>query len=154
MSDYNLYGLDPRTFQHMIQSLTVQVLGPGVIVYGDGRDGGRDATFKGKVKYPSEAEQWDGYLIVQVKYRQTPFDDPRKAGEWVNDELEKDPKQFGMHSPQRKPPDFYILVTNVNLTPVPEVGTDALVRKTLADYAATLSMKGSDVWDGNRVSNS
>ena len=77
MPDYNLYGLDNRTFQHMIQSLAVQELGPGVIVYGDGKDGARDATYRGKVNYPSEACPWDGYLIIQVKYRQKQFDGVR-----------------------------------------------------------------------------
>jgi hypothetical protein len=135
MSDYNLYGLNSRTFQQMIQALAVQKLAPGIVVYGDGKDGARDASFQGKINYPSSVDQWDGYLIVQVKYRQKPFDDTGKAGQWVLEELEKDLKKFLNKPKNYKTPEYYILVTNIDLTPVPKVGTDALVREMLTKYA-------------------
>jgi len=134
----------------MIQSLAIKTLAPGVIVYGDGKDGARDATFNGKISYPSERDSWDGYLIIQAKYRQKSFDLPQKAGAWLIAELELDLKKFGP-APQRKPPDYYLLVTNIDLTPVPETGSDALVRKKLSEYAPKLNLKGYDVWDGNKL---
>ncbi len=135
----------------MIQSISLQELGPGVVVYGDGKDGARDATFRGKVNYPNKSSQWDGYIIIQVKYRQKQFDEPSKAGDWALSQLETDLKKFGSTPETRPAPDYYILVTNVDLTPVPSVGTEALLRAKLAEHAARLSLKGYDVWDGNKV---
>src|SRR5208283_5744312 len=54
-------------------------------------------------------------------------------------------------SPEKKNPDYYILVTNVDLTPVPEVGTEALLREKLDEYAPNLNLRAYDVWDGNKV---
>ena len=68
MGDYNLAGLDTREFEHLVQSLAVCVLGSGVTPFGDGPDGGREATFSGKMPYPSHEENWNGYLIIQAKY--------------------------------------------------------------------------------------
>ncbi len=44
MSDYNLPGLNPRDFEHLIQALAIKVIAPGVMPFGDGPDGGREAT--------------------------------------------------------------------------------------------------------------
>jgi hypothetical protein len=49
--DYNLSGLTTQAFEQMIQALTVSVFGPNVVIFGDGPDGGREATFE-KVPYP------------------------------------------------------------------------------------------------------
>ncbi|UUU30375.1 hypothetical protein JIX56_10950 [Streptomyces sp. CA-210063] len=59
--DYNLSGLSTREFEHVSQALAQEILGSGVSAFGDGKDGGREATFEGRVPYPSELEAWDGY---------------------------------------------------------------------------------------------
>ncbi len=48
MGDYDLTGLNSRSFEHMIQALALKIVGPGVIVFGDGPDGGREATYQGR----------------------------------------------------------------------------------------------------------
>ncbi len=70
MGDYNLSGLSSRSFEKLIQALAVKVLGAGTIVFGDGPDGGREATFEGRMDYPSQADPWDGYCVLQAKFRQ------------------------------------------------------------------------------------
>lgn len=158
MPDYNLFGLDPRTFQQLCQSLVLSELGPGVVVFGDGPDGGRDAAFKGKVNYPSDVDQWNGSIIVQVKFRQQRIEDTRVAGRWVTKQLKADLDTFkptrrkGSGGPgKREAPDYYLLVTNISLTPYPHTGTDAQVRQLLGTYARKLGLKGYDVWDGEKI---
>ena len=93
-------------------------------------------------------------LMVESKsplFGIAPFDEPSKAGSWAVGQLELDLKKFGPAPPKKKPPDYYILVTNVDLTPVADVGTEALLKKKMAEYAAQLNLKGYDVWDGNKV---
>jgi len=148
MPNYNLYGLDPRTFQQMVQALAVQAFGAGVIVYGDGKDGGRDASFEGKVNYPSNAEAWNGYILIQAKYRQKPIDDISKAGDWVLEQLKIELEKI---KKAQKTLDYYLLITNIDLTPAPNVGTEAKVRKLLTKYKKALKFKNFDVWDGNKI---
>jgi len=61
--DYDLTGLGPREFEHLVQALCVPVLGPGVSSFGDGQDGGREATFRGPVEWSKApgGERWEGY---------------------------------------------------------------------------------------------
>lgn len=68
MGDYNLAGLNPRDFEHLAQSLAKKHVASGVTVFGDGRDGGREATYEGRMNYPSITDPWDGYLVVQCKF--------------------------------------------------------------------------------------
>ena len=70
MPDYNLSALSARSFEQLIQGIAAQILGPGLVVFGDGPDGGREATYEGKAQYPSALESWNGYSVVQAKFRQ------------------------------------------------------------------------------------
>ena len=66
MPDYNLSGLSTRSFEQLIQAIAVKEIGPGIIVFGDGPDGGREATFEEKIPYPSTENCWSGYGVVQA----------------------------------------------------------------------------------------
>lgn len=165
MPNYDLFGLDPRTFQQLCQALAIAEIAPGVTVFGDGRDGARDASFRGKVNYPSAAEAWDGDLVIQMKYRQTRLPTTKEECAWVIKNLKADLNKFrqecggepqvakaGQSRPiKREPPNYYLFVTNISLTSVPETGSDAKVRKVLREYADKLKLKGFDVWDGNKI---
>jgi hypothetical protein len=50
--DFDLTRLGDREFEHLSQALALQVLGPGLSVFGDGPDGGREATFEGRMRFP------------------------------------------------------------------------------------------------------
>lgn len=65
----DLSGLGPQGFERLSQALAVRVLGPGVEVFGEGPDGGREATFRGRLPYPNPIEPWDGYGVLQAKYK-------------------------------------------------------------------------------------
>lgn len=49
MGDYNLTGLSTRSFEQLVQALCCRVLGAGTVVFGDGPDGGREATYTGRL---------------------------------------------------------------------------------------------------------
>lgn len=107
MSDYNLSGLSTRPFEQLIQALAAKMIGPNVVIFGDGPDGGREATFEGITPYPTKEQSWSGYGVVQAKFKQR-SQDSQKDGEWalqqLRDELEKfiDPKR------KLRKPDYYI----------------------------------------------
>jgi hypothetical protein len=65
----DLSGLRPQGFERLSQALAVRALGPGVEVFGEGPDGGREASFRGRLPYPSFTEPWDGYGVLQAKYK-------------------------------------------------------------------------------------
>ncbi|HEX6097822.1 MAG TPA: hypothetical protein VF432_15965 [Thermoanaerobaculia bacterium] len=70
MGNFDFTGLSTGSFESLAQALAVKVLGAGTVIFGAGPDGGREATYEGRVKYPSAAEQWDGYIVLQAKFRQ------------------------------------------------------------------------------------
>ena len=59
--DYDLTRLGEREFEHLSQALAVRVLGNGVRIFGDGPDGGREATFEGRMRFPEPGQVWSGY---------------------------------------------------------------------------------------------
>ncbi len=75
MADYDFTGLSSTSFEHLVQSLAIKILGPGVTVFGDGPDGGREATYEGRMNFPSATEPWNGYCVVQAKFRKRPGKD-------------------------------------------------------------------------------
>jgi hypothetical protein len=64
---YNLSGLSTDSFEHLVQALFLKVVAPGGVIFGAGPDGAREATFEGKMDYPSRRARWDGYVVVQAK---------------------------------------------------------------------------------------
>lgn len=72
----DLSGLGPQGFERLSQVLAVRVLGPGVEVFGEGPDGGREASFRGRLPYTNTVEPWDGYGVLQAKYK-------ANHGDWI-----------------------------------------------------------------------
>lgn len=122
MPDYNLSGLSTRSFEQLVQAIAAKVIGPGVIVFGDGRDGGRKATFEGTIPYAPKGETWTGYGVIQAKFRQRP-QDTKADGEWALQQLRAELRDFANPKKGRRKPDYYIFATNVVLTPFPEAGS-------------------------------
>jgi hypothetical protein len=151
MPNYNLFGLEPKTFQQLVQAIAIAELGPNIVVYGDGSDGGRDASFSGRINYHTGGQFWDGYGVVQAKSCQKPTFDTKKDGDWVCNQMKADLNKFLENPSVYKPPRYYLFITNVELTPVPLTGTDVKVRALLGDYAKRLLLDGFDIWDGLKI---
>lgn len=54
MHDYQLEELSPRSFEQLAVVLALKVIGPGLQVYGSGPDGGREATFDGRIDWAGQ----------------------------------------------------------------------------------------------------
>ena len=61
--------LGPQGFEEICRALGVRILGPGITAFGAGPDGGREASFSGLQQFPNTAEPWNGYGIMQAKYK-------------------------------------------------------------------------------------
>jgi ATPase family associated with various cellular activities (AAA) len=150
--DFDLSRLGTRQFEHMIQSLAIAELGTGVSVFGDGRDGGREATFNGTVPIETHGAQWSGYGVIQAKFKQhrdgMPLDQiwfiaqsKKELDDWVDDEKPREPK-----------PDYLILATNVRLSPVQESGGVDTIEELIKSYAEKgLRLKGWDIWHYDKI---
>jgi hypothetical protein len=133
MPKYNLDSLGAQEFERLCQALVQKIIGPGAKVYGMGKDGGREATFRGKAPYPSRQEQWDGDWIFQAKFHDIGQIGPKKSRETLlkelDDELSKITEKY------KHPCDNYVLMTNVVLTPAFQEGTkDQIDEKIIPKY--------------------
>ncbi|WP_137772044.1 MULTISPECIES: hypothetical protein [unclassified Microbacterium] len=147
--DYDLARLGPTEFEHMVQALAIAELGIKVSTFGAGRDGGREATFSGPVRYPGIGgdEQWNGYGIVQAKSLR--FDASPKASAMaisaaLTSELDRFLPSNGESAERRPAPEYYIIATNARLSPVPEAGGLDLVENALRTHR--VGLQGFGVW--------
>jgi hypothetical protein len=145
--DHNLSGLSTREFEHVSQALAQEILGPGVSVFGDGKDGGREATFEGRVPYPSELAAWDGYGVVQAKFRQRTDQQPVDAVSWLKGQIRDEFEAWlSPASKRERLPEYLIFTTNVILTPVPGSGGFDQIKQFVSTYAARLGLKDWAIW--------
>lgn len=69
MRSYPLHDLNEDEFERLATLLCNVYLGPGVIPFAKGKDGGRDGRFNGKAnRIPSEAKSWEGKVVIQAKH--------------------------------------------------------------------------------------
>jgi hypothetical protein len=146
--DYNLFGLNSRSFEQLVQAVATEVLGPGMVVFGDGPDGGREGTMQGPIPYPSKGKSWDGYLVLQAKFRQR-SQGTRADGEWLIGQLRRELDAYTpSHAAQtRTRPDYLILASNVTLTAVQDAGT----KDQLFELVGDSFLRGFDVWDYDKL---
>lgn len=153
---YTLNNLGSKNFEHLVQALCKKIIGEGVSIYGAGPDGQREATFNGKASYPSDMECWDGYWIIQAKFKEP---STKKADyPWLKDCFEAEMINFQKKKEEDKPiPDNYLFFTNVVLTPVAEKGIKDKIEKIANNYKSLIPhihIIGADdinrFLDGNR----
>lgn len=150
MADYNLFGLCSRSFEQLVQSLSIKIIGPDIIIFGDGPDGGREAMFDGEMLYRNRENKWKGYGVIQAKFKQK-TEGTEKDGKWALAELEKELKKFTDKKKKLKKPEYYIFVTNVTLSPVNKIGAKDKALNILGPYKKTLPLKDFAVWDSDQL---
>jgi len=145
-----LYGFSPDAFEQFARALALEVFGTGVTVFGNGPDGGREATFRGKVPYPfPDATHWSGYGIIQAKCKEK-TETSRKDQGWALKELKKELDLFVASEKRDPKPEYYIFITNVELSSSSGGGkdkADALIKA----YYKKLPLKGHSIWDANQL---
>jgi Fe-S-cluster formation regulator IscX/YfhJ len=150
MADYDLSGLSSRSFEQLIQAIATKVIGPGIVIFGDGPDGGREATFDGAIPYPNRENGWQGYGVIQAKFRQRP-QGSRKDGEWALQQLRSELEKFVDPERDLRKPEYYVLATNVVLTPVQDQGSKDKVYSLIQEFKEYLPLKEYDVWDYDKI---
>lgn len=157
--DFPLEELSHRAFEQLTVALSLRVLGPGVQAFGSGPDGGREATFRGRVDWSKtdldDRGAWDGYTVIQAKQAEHPSHDPSVNLRWLKRQIDDELDSWMTDSSKRNPfPRYLIFVTNVRLSSVPKSGIDAInnhIRDRLDaawanDSRNTLRRRGLEDW--------
>ncbi len=156
MMNYTLNNLGSKNFEHLVQALSKKIIGEGVSIYGAGPDGQREATFNGKAPYPSAEECWDGYWVIQAKFKEP---DTKKVDFlWIRDNFVEEMEGFQKKQQEGKSiPDNYLFFTNIVLTPVEEKGIKDKINKIADSYKYLIPhihiLGADDIYrflDGNR----
>jgi hypothetical protein len=149
--DYDLSRLGNRLFEHLTQSLAVATLGPGVEVFGDGPDGGREASFEGGFDLQT-GRSWDGYGVLQAKYKGH-LEGASTDQAWFFGELRRELARWvRKNSRRRRLPRYLLLVTNVRLTGVADSGGIDKIDDVLAEFAEEgLKLSGYQVWHADKL---
>jgi hypothetical protein len=124
--DYPLEELSPRAFEQLTVALASQVIGSGVDAFGSGPDGGREATYRGPIRWSATTgfgtDSWDGYTVVQAKQREH-VREPKSNAKWLCDCIGEELDAWvKVGSKRGRLPDQIIFVTNVRLSSVPGSG--------------------------------
>jgi len=152
---YDLSRLGERPFENLCRALAVHVLGPGLQAFGDGPDGGREASFDGPVRFSTSPDgPWDGYGVLQAKYRRAGIG--TKDVDWLRRQVTTELDAWS--DPCRKRvtdgriPEYLIIATNVRLSSAARTGGIDRIRTLLTGYADRLGLKGWAMWDANQLS--
>ncbi|GAA2406058.1 hypothetical protein GCM10010191_12560 [Actinomadura vinacea] len=153
--DYDLDRLGWRQMEHLAESLVLNILGNGVSVFGDGPDGGREAVFDGPIKFPEPdpGGPWNGYGVVQVKHR-THSRGRSDNVQWLQSQIREEVNEWlDPKSKRGKLPDYFLVITNVGLSPEPETGGWAKIEKYMREKVLPrLPFKGWRIWDYTTLS--
>jgi WD40 repeat protein len=149
--DYNLDDLDDKHFQELVQWLVIRILGNGFNFPEPGPDGGRDGYFTGTVNYGGS--EWNGYHVVQAKFRQRTGDPGRKCdSNWADGNLKAELELFfGPQAKRLKKPDYYYFVSNVRLSSAGESGGLDKLEALLETYKQDGHLKGYAVWSYKKL---
>jgi hypothetical protein len=150
VTDYNLSGLGTRSFEQLVQSLAAKIIGPNVVIFGDGPDGAREATFEGRIPFPNEDRPWEGYGVIQAKFLQRSVG-PGKDGQWLFNQVSGELKKFTITKRRLRKPEYYILATNVILSPVAARGFKDKVSALIRSYKSKIGLKDFDIWDYDKI---
>ncbi|MBC8994129.1 MULTISPECIES: hypothetical protein [Micromonospora] len=151
---HELSRLGERPFEDLCRALAVHVLGVGIQAFGDGPDGGREATFEGPLSYVGADGPWDGYGVLQAKYRRVGLGS--KDADWLCQQITRELNAWLDPSRQRvsagRHPEYLIIATNVRLSSAPSTGGIDRVRVLLRGYADRLGLKDVALWEANTLS--
>jgi hypothetical protein len=146
----NFEGFSPDSFEQFIRALALKVLGPGVTLFGNGPDAGREATFQGTVNFPFPPHDiWDGYGVIQAKFKET-IEDTKKQQTWALNQLKSELDVWKTSTKRAPKPDYFVFCTNVQLTSTAKGGR-AACEKALEEYRVASGLKGYAIWDANQL---
>jgi hypothetical protein len=144
------FGFSPESFEQFARALGLSIFGPGITAFGNGPDGGREATFRGEVPYPfPPATQWSGYGVIQAKCKEK-SESTKKDQQWALRLLSEELEAFVNGQKRNPKPEYYVFVTNVELSSVADGGRDE-AEGLIGSYYKRLPLKGHAIWDANQL---
>ena len=150
----DLSGLGPHGFEEMCRALGVRVLGPGITAFGAGPDGGREASFSGLQQFPNTAEPWNGYGIMQAKYK-AQLRGTRSDTTWLRGRIKAELDAWADPAKRRvrdgRCPEYLIVTTNVGLSGVPGSGGKDRIDELIKQYSADLGLRDWSIWDAPQI---
>ncbi len=149
---HDLFGFNRQPFEQFVQAVATHVIGPGIIIYGDGPDGGREATFEGEIPFPHDTDRWNGYGVVQAKCK-AKTEGTQKDQQWALEQIKDELENFVKSKKRSRKPEYYIFATNVTLTPPARSGGKDKVDELFKRYGKKLSLKGYRIWDATQLWN-
>ncbi|MDY7528123.1 MULTISPECIES: hypothetical protein [unclassified Cryobacterium] len=154
--DFDLDRMGWRQFEHLVQALSLAELGNGVQIYGDGSDGGREATFRGLLDFPEgDGAKWNGYGVIQAKHQHFPSPSPAENAASLIQDIRGELKKFMADKNGRVArtpmPEYYLIASNVRLSPGEDGGLDSVLAE-LATWETKLGLRGTHVWHYSSIS--
>lgn len=145
-TEYDLGKMDPNSFEHLVNALAFGELGPGLVSFGKGPDGGRDGYYEGITAYPNELTPWSGVWYLQAKHHAPHLSkDPQK---WLLERIAQELTIFSQD--RRRWPDNWIVATNIEQSGVPETGSFDAARKMLEQVRPQL-LSTFHIWGGAEI---
>ncbi|XNN88932.1 NACHT domain-containing protein [Curtobacterium flaccumfaciens] len=129
--DFDLSRLDARNLEQLTQSLAQDSIGAHLSIFGDGPDGGREASWEG-----SSEDQWAGYGVLQCKAKIDPGSSVASNLRWLKSQITAEAARWRDSTQTRRSPAHYLLATNVKLSASPGNGIDAAKTHLLEQFAA------------------
>lgn len=141
-------------FEDLASSLFEETFGVRVEQFGVGPDGMREATYEGRTsQLDEEADAWDGYIVLQAKFRQRPIgasEDSKWFIKTLSAELQGWESKTSARHARHNRPDYMVIATNVVLTPPDGGGVDAA--REISEYArAHLGVKDILIWHHDKI---
>lgn len=138
--------------------MAVKEFGPRTQIYGAGGDGAREATFEGTFKDSVKGSQGEGYLVVQAKFKKQPTTSKEDLG-WLKRQADQELEKFLDPVRNLRRPEYYILATNIVLTPGAKnangrgQGTLDAMREYLKKWEKLLNLKSEvTIWHADVLS--
>jgi hypothetical protein len=152
MPDFDFEHLDAKNFERMANALCAEHIVRGLRPFGSGTDGGREATFEGKMAYSAGSEPWDGYLVVQCKQKET-RGTPKQEAAWALGQLDAEMKKYRMAKKKRRRPEYFLFITNAHLSAQLDTGGKDKFVERLQHWVTLLNIREADVWDRDKLNN-
>jgi hypothetical protein len=164
MADYDINQLGSRPFEQLVVALCVRAIGAGIEAFGDGPDGGREATYDGPINWSATvneaADRWTGYTVFQAKFHYNQGE-PAANLIWLKKQIDGELNRWvdAMDKGSRlRAPNNIVFASNVRLSGVGVLGgIDQLnthINKRLndrRDRASKLGIRAARVWHHSTI---
>jgi hypothetical protein len=149
--------LRTSSFERLVRALSFKTFGAPGIVYSSGADGARDFTIEGRI-LGYEASNWDGYLVLQAKYKENAGQ--KDDVEWLISQLDSEFEKYSNAEKGLRIPEYYIISTNIRLSGADGVANKKTGRMRTGGYTKVsaelkkwkaIGVKGWDVWHADKI---